>query len=146
MRIYLRNSQRSIKLNLPKIKRDLGRALLLLGCESAELSVLFVDDRSMGALNARYRGTEGPTDVLSFPMYEECHSSTASLLGDIVICVPRALAQSAEYGVPFYNELLRLLVHGLLHLIGYDHEKGAYQKRKMKNKERELLNALQAVA
>jgi probable rRNA maturation factor len=146
MRIYLRNSQKSIKLNLPKIRRDLGRALLRLGCESAELSVLFVDDRSMSALNARYRGAEGPTDVLSFPMYEECHSSTASLLGDIVICVPRALAQSAEYGVPFYSELLRLLVHGLLHLIGYDHEKGAYQKRKMKNKERELLNALQAVA
>jgi probable rRNA maturation factor len=100
----------------------------------------------MSALNAHYRGMERPTDVLSFPMYEGDSSSAAGILGDIVICVPRALAQCGEYGVPFYDELLRLLVHGLLHLLGYDHERGAYQKRKMEKKERELLNALQAVA
>jgi probable rRNA maturation factor len=89
---------------------------------------------------------ERPTDVLSFPMNEGESEAPAGLLGDIVICVPRALAQSREYGVPFYEELLRLLVHGLLHLLGYDHERGAHQKRKMEKKERELLNALQAVA
>jgi probable rRNA maturation factor len=68
------------------------------------------------------------------------------MLGDIVISVPRALQQAEEYGVPFYDELLRLLVHGLLHLIGYDHEINAYQKKKMGEKERELFDAIKKVA
>jgi probable rRNA maturation factor len=99
----------------------------------------------MRALNAHYRGLGRPTDVLSFPMSDGDSAAPTGLLGDIVICVPRALTQSGEYGVPFYDELRRLLVHGLLHLLGYDHERGAYQKRKMEKKERELLNALKTV-
>jgi probable rRNA maturation factor len=100
----------------------------------------------MRALNAHYRGMARPTDVLSFPMSEGDSLVPGGLLGDIVICVPKALSQSQEYGVSFYDELLRLLVHGLLHLLGYDHERGSYQKRKMERKERELLDALKAVA
>ena len=64
------------------------------------------------------------------------------LLGDIVICVPKALLQAKEERITFHRETLRLLVHGLLHLIGYDHEINAYQRRKMENKEKELLDAL----
>jgi rRNA maturation RNase YbeY len=100
----------------------------------------------MRDLNSRYRGIDRSTDVLSFPLSEGSLTACDGLLGDIVICVPRTVSQSAEYGVAFYDELLRLLVHGLLHLLGYDHEKGAYQKRKMEIKERELLNALATVA
>jgi probable rRNA maturation factor len=96
----------------------------------------------MTALNAHYRGMGSPTDVLSFAMSEGDSPAPGGLLGDIVICVPKAVSQSDEYGVALYDELLRLLVHGLLHLIGYDHERGSYQKRKMEKKERELLNAL----
>jgi probable rRNA maturation factor len=64
------------------------------------------------------------------------------LLGDIVISVPKALKQAVEFESTFHQELLRLLIHGLLHLIGYDHEINAYQKKKMGNKEREVLNAI----
>ncbi len=100
----------------------------------------------MRALNSRYRGIEKTTDVLSFPMSEKGSTAESGPLGDIVICVPRTQSQAREYGVSFRAELLRLLVHGLLHLLGYDHETGAYQKTKMEKKERELLNALQTVA
>jgi probable rRNA maturation factor len=100
----------------------------------------------MQALNSRHRGIEKATDVLSFPQSDKVSPSGPGPLGDIVICIPIAKSQAIEYSVRFYDELLRLLIHGLLHLLGYDHETGAYQKRKMTKKERELLNALQTMA
>jgi probable rRNA maturation factor len=66
------------------------------------------------------------------------------VLGDIVISIPRTVEQAAEYGFAFREELLRLLIHGLLHLAGYDHEKDR-QRLKMEKKERELLHALQGM-
>jgi len=96
----------------------------------------------MQSLNLRYRGMNRITDVLSFPMGESGGASDAKVLGDIVICAPRAALQAKRYGVSFYEELLRLLFHGLLHLLGYDHEAGSYQKRKMESKERELFDAV----
>ncbi len=63
------------------------------------------------------------------------------ILGDLVICLPQAVFQAKKANVTLYDELLRLSIHGLLHLLGYDHDKNAYQKRKMYNKERELLRA-----
>jgi probable rRNA maturation factor len=100
----------------------------------------------MRKLNSCYRGLDRITDVLSFPMSDRGLIADSGLLGDIVVCVPRVESQAREYGVNFYTELLRLLVHGLLHLLGYDHERGTYQKRKMEKRERELLNALETVA
>jgi len=100
-------------------------------------------------MNARYRGIDRATDVLSFPLSDlrpgvRTYSShkAPTPLGDIVVCLPKALSQADEYGCTFRQELLRLLVHGLLHLVGYDHEINAYQKRKMEIKERELRDAL----
>jgi probable rRNA maturation factor len=99
----------------------------------------------MSSLNGRYRGIAGPTDVLSFPMMDS-GSDAPSVLGDIVVCVPKVLSQAREYGATFYDELLRLLLHGLLHLLGYDHEVSTYQRRKMEKKERELMHAVKTVA
>jgi probable rRNA maturation factor len=125
----------------------------LLGLSRTELSVVFVNSERMRRLNARYRGIDRPTDVLSFPLSEglpACRNLDPTVgtppLGDIVICVPKALAQSRQFGVTFRQELLRLLIHGLLHLAGYDHEINAYRKRKMKTKEKELFDALQTMA
>ncbi len=118
----------------------------MLGCESPELSVLFVNSAKMKELNTRYRGIERSTDVLSFPLSEGGPASCNGPLGDVVICVPKARKQAVEYGVTFHDELLRLLVHGLLHLLGFDHERNAYQRRRMEKKEREILNALSTVA
>ncbi|MDA8079084.1 MAG: rRNA maturation RNase YbeY [Nitrospiraceae bacterium] len=117
------------------------RALTLLGLPGSEVSVLFVNAARMRELNFCYRGQDKVTDVLSFPM-EGGPPIPANVLGDVVVCIPRAVEQSREYGVTLSAELRRLLIHGLLHLLGYDHETSAYQKRRMQAKERELLDAL----
>jgi probable rRNA maturation factor len=81
-----------------------------------EISVLFCGDRAMRTLNRRYRGMDAPTDVLAFP------AETGGLLGDIVISIPCASRQARRRGEPPAREVDRLLLHGLLHLSGYDHE------------------------
>ena len=126
--------------------KDLTKALLHLHLQRTELSVLFVNSRRMRAFNTRYRGIPKDTDVLSFPLSDEGLHHGPVMLGDIVISVPKALKQAKEFKVPFYDELLRLLVHGLLHLVGYDHETNLYQKKKMEKKEQELLDALKKMA
>lgn len=109
----------------------------------------------MRLLNARYRGIDKITDVLSFPQNSAKEQTSSKvqkfksyedLLGDIVICTQRASGQAEDYGVTFHDELLRLIIHGLLHLLGYDHELNSYQRKKMEKKEREILNALKAMA
>ncbi len=99
----------------------------------------------MQRLNRQYRGLDKTTDVLSFPLCETGLPGPGEALGDIVISIPRAEAQAQAYGVSFRNELLRLLLHGLLHLVGYDHEKNSYQKQRMQRKEKELIDALAPV-
>jgi probable rRNA maturation factor len=81
-----------------------------------EISVLFCGDRAMRTLNRRYRGMDAPTDVLAFP------AETSGLLGDIVISIPCASRQARRRGEPPAREIDRLLLHGFLHLSGYDHE------------------------
>lgn len=102
-----------------------GEALLAaLGCPEAELSVALVAEEAMAELNGRFRGRQGATDVLSFSLLEgEGAEHRGALLGDVVLCVPVARRQAAEQGHPLDAELLRLLVHGVLHLLGYDHER-----------------------
>ncbi len=153
MEIYIKNLQRSTKLDPRSIKRDLARALRLLDLSQTELSVVFVNSERMRRLNARYRGVDRSTDVLSFPLSDDSSSAKRhelpggpAPLGDIVICVPKALAQAKQYGLTFRQEIRRLLVHGLLHLVGYDHELSPYQKKKMEKKERELLDAIKTMA
>jgi len=94
----------------------------------------------MRLLNRRYRGIDRATDVLSFSQREgQFLDLHPNLLGDIVISVPIALHQARELGQPFGREIERLLVHGLLHLLGYDHERSAEEARRMRRKEQQLL-------
>jgi len=110
---------------------------------AAELSIMFVGDKKMSVLNAAYRGIDRSTDVLAFPqMSGKWEVRNKKLLGDIVINVPRAESQAQMYGWGFYEEISRLLIHGTLHLMGYDHEKTVYMAGKMRKKEREILNAV----
>jgi probable rRNA maturation factor len=104
----------------------------------------------MRSLNRRYRGKDRPTDVLSFPM-EDLNPRMLSLLkkrqyvhlGDIVICPAWAQKNMrTKNEKALYKEIRVLLIHGLLHLLGYEHEKGGPDEKKMRNKEQELLNAL----
>ena len=99
----------------------------------------------MRTLNRRYRRKDRTTDVLSFPFREGPYPDVSGLaLGDIVISLPAAERQAREAGDPLQRELDRLLVHGLLHLLGYDHEQGEVKARKMQTRERQLLEKLYA--
>lgn len=99
----------------------------------------------MKKLNKHFRGVESTTDVLSFLQTETQNLKRKTqnfVLGDIVINLHKAKRQAIEYNQSFYDELKRLLIHGLLHLIHYEHETTQHQKKKMKAKEKVLLEAL----
>ena len=121
------------------VRAILGRSLKALERGGTEVSVLFTDDAGIRELNRRFRRIDRPTDVLSFPMEDPV------LLGDIVISVERLKAQARESGGTINEELARLLLHGLLHLLGYDHVRGGRGGReagRMKEKEEALLKAV----
>lgn len=106
---------------------------------TAECSVLLVDDAAIAALNETYRGVAGPTDVLAFPMAEGAFGDvSAELLGDVVISVETASRQAREADLD--AELALLLIHGILHLVGFDHGTAA-ERRAMWRKQAELLAA-----
>lgn len=94
----------------------------------------------MRKLNSTFRGINKSTDVLSFE--SRIHGVPSNLPGDVVICIPRAEMQARQFGVDFYSEISRLLIHGILHLFGYEHEQSQYRARAMRKKEQEILNAI----
>ncbi len=101
-------------------------------CNNSELSLLITDDEEIAELNSNYRNINKPTDVLSFVLDEE-------MLGDVVISMPTTIRQSKEYQVTVFEEFLRLLIHGILHLLGYDHENVSPEEvKRMESKEAEL--------
>jgi probable rRNA maturation factor len=118
------------------------RLLAWLGRGDAELSLALVDDAEMARLNASWRGRSGPTDVLSFSLLEGAHAERrGDLLGDVVIDLEQALRQAEARGADLDAELARLLVHGVLHLIGHDHEEPD-EARAMRGLERRGLAAI----
>lgn len=104
----------------------------------AELGVHVVGDRRMRQLNKRYRKQDKSTDVLAFPMQEGPGPRT-DLLGDVVISLPTAQRQAKESNHSLDRELTGLLVHGVLHLCGYDHELGDAEARRMQRREHAIL-------
>jgi probable rRNA maturation factor len=107
---------RRVRALLSRASRLVPRSRIRNPISRIEVSVLFCGDRAMRALNRRYRGMDAPTDVLAFP------AETGGLLGDIVISIPYASRQARRRGEPPAREIDRLLLHGFLHLSGYDHE------------------------
>lgn len=97
-----------------------------------------MDDDGIRRLNREWRGKDRPTDVLSFPLQEGELSSVGDALGDVVISLPTARRQAAENGFTIVEEVDRLLVHGILHLVGYDHEVSPREARRMQRQERKL--------
>ena len=161
MPVQLTNRQRRFPVDAAALRIQAVRCLERLGVPRAELSVLLVNDRPMRALNRDYREKNHATDVLSFPMYAGTPEQIAvqladqvadrvadrvnappAALGDVVISVETARKQAGEIGVTPAQELTMLLVHGLLHLLGYDHEPGGAQARQMAQAEVDLLTHL----
>lgn len=114
---------------------------------SAEISVRFVNNDEIHNLNKEYRNVDRSTDVLSFPLgengeYDINNDTGAKMLGDIVISVETALAQSKEYGHTFQREMAFLTVHSMLHLLGYDHVNGGLEAVRMREKEEYVLTQI----
>lgn len=124
--------------------RTAERLLDLTGWPGAELSVLLVDDKRIAELNRTWRNKDGPTNVLAFSLTEGEDSSMAlNLLGDIVISVETAAREAAEEGVSLHQRVRFLLVHGMLHLTGYDHEKSESEAERMHNREGLIMEQLE---
>jgi probable rRNA maturation factor len=141
MGISLRNRQKKIRVETRWLRRVGERALSILARPRAECSVVLVDDAAMAALNRAYRGVAGPTDVLAFPMTEgRFRGVSPDLLGDVVISTETARRQARAAGGEFRAELALLLIHGILHLVGYDHGAAA-ERRQMQRRERLILAA-----
>ena len=118
--------------------------LHLLNLDGAELSILLVGDEEMRGINAEYRGKDRPTDVISFAMSDgEFPGLNEDILGDVVISLDTAKRQAIERDVSITQEVNFLLIHGILHLNGYDHEKSEPERLKMEKKERELIEELE---
>lgn len=117
-----------------------------------ELSILFTNDEQIAQLNEQYLGRKSPTNVLAFPMdglsaRETKVGASASeiesvMLGDVVISVDTALRESKEFGESVEHTIDRLLIHGVLHILGYDHEKSAEEARVMEKEERRLMTLI----
>lgn len=129
------------KINEKWLNKIIVRTLGAVGVKNAEISVAFVNNREMKKLNKTWRGKNKTTDVLSF-IYEEKKSGGVKLFGEMIISSPQATRQAREYGWSTKQEIKELLVHGLLHLCGFDHEKGERGARKMKKMEQVILEKI----
>ena len=133
------------------ISRDARTLLKLLSLDNCELSLVLTTDSAIQELNRNFRGKDRATDVLSFPQLESNFKSVdhpayqvigiPSILGDVVISVDTALRQARQLGVKPDIRMRSLLIHGVLHLLGYDHERSRADARRMFARERELAAA-----
>jgi probable rRNA maturation factor len=129
---------RGARVDVSLLKRRAGRLLRALRVSGAELSVALVDDAEIAELNGQWRGKPRATDVLSFSLLEgEDQIHRGDMLGDVVISVETAAVQAAGRHRSLDDEVARLLVHGLLHLLGHDHEEDA-KARRMEAEQRRL--------
>ena len=172
--VLVRSRLRRASLLRPAIESLAQKILAAAGEPGAELSLDLVGDRRMRRLNRQYRGHDLPTDVLAFPMREALTSVTRhpsivrprgsrragsgpravsrgalpvtpEVLGDVVISLHTAARHAAADGHPVEHELAKLLIHGVLHLVGYDHERGERRARRMQRKERAILQSLMPI-
>ena len=142
---------------LRRLETESRKALSSLGLKGAELSLLFASARHVRKLNLEYRGIDSTTDVLSFALHEfsgrpalyrrsakdaRALPGMTLALGDVVINPERAAAQATELGHSIGDELMRLVVHGLLHLLGYVHEGDTNERQRMRRAELRLFKAL----
>lgn len=144
MAIWFKTHLRRIVVRTATIRRLTQLILVEAGQPAADLSLSLVGKTRMRTLNRQYRGRDYPTDVLAFPM-EQIGSPATVFLGDVVICVPVAIGQAARFENTADQELLRLLIHGTLHLLGYDHEESTREAMRMQRKERRIVKALAPV-
>ena len=138
----------SVRVRLPKanewvrptaVRRFAESLLDVVGESQSELGVELVGDRRMRRLNRQYRGRDSSTDVLSFSM-REAPGPLSPLLGDVVISLPAVSRQALNHRHSINDEFAIVLIHGILHLCGYDHERGSKEAQRMRRQERRLFD------
>ena len=153
LRIYFENDQEKYKVsyNLKMLLREAIETTLDFEDFNAvcEVSVTFTDNDGIRELNKKFREMDKPTDVLSFPLLDfegDCEEppidELISNLGDIVISLERAKEQAEEFGHSFAREVAFLTVHSMLHLLGYDHEKGEEEDKEMRARQSEIMKIM----
>lgn len=115
-----------------------------MGCDAHEISLVMTDNNQIQQLNKTYRGIDKPTNVLAFPMQEgQFTDITPGLLGDVVISCETAQKEADDANITLLERMSQLLIHGILHLMGFDHETSQADARKMETKSLELLRKLE---
>jgi probable rRNA maturation factor len=144
MEILIRNEFPEIEVDLEKVEQKIKKILISLNCNKHEISILFIGNQGIRELNQQFRDIDHSTDVLSFPqdLEGEPEIPGVTVLGDVVISLETARNQSSEHGLSLDEEIILLLIHGILHLLGYDHELSELEDKRMRAKTRELLDII----
>ena len=146
MEVLIDNRQSRHKISLKKIKQTVQVILDALDCPDSEVSILIVDDPQIEELNQQYLNRKGPTNVIAFAMREgEFSDLSPQLLGDVVISTDTAAREAQIASTSMERRFNELLVHGILHLMGYDHETSEDDARVMEDKSRELMKHIRNV-
>ena len=142
MGVLLRNDHPQINIDSDDINNKIETVMNNLGCLNQEVSILLTADADIRQLNQQFRSIDQATDVLSFPQNAEEDPPIPGelILGDIAVSLDTAQVQAIEHGLTFEEEIILLLIHGILHLLGYDHEISEQEEEKMRSKTRELFN------
>jgi len=142
MSVLLRNDHPEINIDSNDIEGKIEKIISHLGCLNQEVSILLTTDAHIRKLNQEFRSIDKSTDVLSFPQNAEEDPAIPGeiILGDIAVSLDAAQVQAKEHGLTFDEEIILLLIHGILHLLGYDHEISEEEEEKMRSKTRDLFN------
>ncbi len=142
MAIQIQSNHNKIRINTRKLRPVISKIMKILDCADKEISINFVDDAKIKQLNKQYLGRDKATNVLSFSLREDEYGDiNPQILGDIVISVETAQKDAAYGNLTVDQEIDFLIIHGLLHLLGYDHENTTKKEtNKMRKKEKELFN------
>ena len=139
--LTISNRQRARKINLRLLKQITDAALEELKIEQTELGIVLTSAKEMASLNEKFLGHEGPTDVITFDYSEGGQEVEAIIHGEIFVCMKEAETQAGEFGTDWRSEIVRYVVHGILHLMGHDDLKPVARK-KMKQVEGRILGKL----
>jgi len=139
--VFVHSRVRHVLIREAAVRRVVQKLLACVGEAESEISIEFVGNTRMRRLNRDFRQKDRTTDVLAFAC-REAGGPASPMLGDVVVSVPTAMGQAVALEYSLNEELVRLLIHGLLHLVGYDHELGEKEARRMRGKEEKLLAAL----
>lgn len=146
MSVRITSHQKNHRLPVRKITKTAQALLNAVGKSEAELSILITDDKEITRLNEQYLRRIGPTNVIAFPMAAGAFPEiTPGLLGDVVISAETACREARSMNISTEERFTELLIHGILHLLGYDHEASGRQARIMGRKAEELWRVIESL-